>query len=110
MGEKGMNPASFLALFDGVSLWRLSAFAAAGGIGGALYFLAVWRSTKALAGGARLSKALVPMLARFLLMGLLLGLAARQGAAPLLATAAGVLLGRALVLRRAKAWGTEAAP
>ncbi len=105
-----MNPASFLAFHDGVGLWRLSAFAVAGGLGGALYFVAVWRSATALAAGARLMKWLVPMLARFLLMGLLLGLAARQGAGPLLAAAAGVLLGRALVMRRAKAWGTAAAP
>lgn len=101
-----MSPASLLPLYDWISLLRLATFAVAGGIGGALYFASVWRSAKALAAGARLMKLFAPALLRFILMGLLLGLAAWQGAASLLATSAGVLFGRAVVLRRAR----EAAP
>lgn len=95
-----MSPESLLPPVDWIGLLRLSTFAAAGGIGGALYFASVWRSAKALAASARLTKLLAPALFRFILMGLLLGLAAWQGALPLLATTAGVLVGRAVVLRR----------
>lgn len=101
-----MSPASLLPPYDWISLLRLAPFAVAGGTGGALYFASVWRSAKALAAGAQLMQLLAPALLRFILMGLLLGLAAWQGAGPLLATAAGVLLGRAGVLRGAR----EAAP
>jgi hypothetical protein len=106
MGAEGMSLESLLPPFDWISLLRLATFAVAGGIGGALYFASVWRSAKALAAGARLSKLLAPILLRVILMGLLLGLSAWQGAGPLLATSAGVLFGRAIVLRRAR----EAAP
>jgi hypothetical protein len=102
MGAEGMSPVSILPPFDWISLLRLAIFALAGGIGGALYFASVWRSAKVLAASARLTKLLAPALSRFILMGLLLGLAAWQGAAPLLATTAGVLFGRAVVLRRAR--------
>ncbi|WP_296713206.1 ATP synthase subunit I [Rhodoblastus sp.] len=97
-----MSLESILASLDGAALLRAAAFALLGGIGGALYFASVWRSAKALAAGARLTKQFAPILLRFILMGLLLGLAARQGAGPLLATAAGVLMGRVAVLRRAR--------
>jgi hypothetical protein len=106
MGAEGMSPESFLPPFDWISLLHLATFVVSGGIGGALYFASVWRSAKALAAGARMTKLLAPILLRFILMGLLLGLAAWQGAGPLLATTAGVLFGRAAVLRRAR----EAAP
>lgn len=101
-----MSLESLLPPLDAVALLRAAAFAMAGAIGGALYFASVWRSARALAAGARLTKMLAPILLRFILMGLLLGLAAWQGAGPLLATAAGVLFGRAVVLRRVR----EAAP
>ena len=101
-----MSPASLFPPFDWIGLLRLATFAVAGGIGGALYFASVWRSAKALAASARLTKLLVPAVFRFILMGLLLGLAAWHGPAPLLTTTAGVLFGRAIVLRRAR----QAAP
>jgi len=101
-----MNAGSFLSMLDAAALLRAAAFALAGGIGGALYFSAVWRSARALAAGARMTSLLAPALSRFILLGLMLALAAWQGAAPLLATAAGILFGRAIVMRRAR----EAAP
>jgi hypothetical protein len=80
----------------------LSGFVLLGGVGGAFYFRAIWRSALALAGGAGPGKTLAFMLGRLILLGALLAVASRHGAGPLLATAAGVLVARAGVTRRLK--------
>lgn len=91
--------------FDALSwsaLPRLGVFLLIGGLGGALYFYAVWRSAGALVGGAGVGRTLVAILGRFLALAALLLLASQFGAAALLAGAAGVMIGRAIMLGRLK--------
>ncbi len=82
---------------------RLAVWLVAGGLGGALYFYAVWRNAMALKQGGGLAKIIAQAFARFALMALLLAWSASLGAGPLLATAAGVFCARALIMRRLKA-------
>ncbi len=85
-----------------MSVLRLAGFGLLGLFGGALYFYAVWRSARALAGGAGLVRTVLFVLARFILLGALLVFASRRGAGPLLAVAAGVLAARFVMTRRLK--------
>ena len=101
MGAKGMSSASLYPPFDWIALLRLATFAVAGDFGGALYFASVWRSATRLAAGARLTKLPAPALSASSCWGCCWS-CRRRGAAPLLPTAAGVLFGRAFVLRRRK--------
>lgn len=95
-----------VALLSNMPDWpaalRLLGWLAAGGLGGALYFYAVWRNARALKGGGRLASVMAQAFGRFALMALLLALAATRGAGPLLATAGGVFIARAVVMRRLK--------
>lgn len=69
---------------------------------GVLYFGAIWHSANMLAGRARPIALVVAMAARFAVLAAVLTLAGLEGAAPLLATAFGVMAGRFLVLRRVR--------
>ena len=68
---------------------------------GACYFRAVWCSARLLAAGNRTRDAVALTAGRFALLGGMLGLAARCGAAALLSTACGLLIARAIVMRKA---------
>ena len=77
----------------------ISTYAAAGAMGGAIFFRALWWNTRIIVGGSDVSKAVALALGRFGLMTGLLTMAALAGAAPLLATALGVFIGRLSALR-----------
>jgi hypothetical protein len=66
---------------------------------GLLYFHAMWRSVRFLAGGTALKAAVIAMAARFAILSGVLVLTSLEGAVPLLATALGVMAGRFLVIR-----------
>lgn len=95
MGGKGVS-------FDpalGKWMLRLAGFGLLGGFGGVLYFHAVRRSALALARGAGLAGTMIFIAGRFILLGALLVFASRGGAGTLLATAAGILAGRTVMMR-----------
>ena len=66
---------------------------------GVIFFLALRRGARTLVEGGPVTTAFALTLGRFGLVGALLFLAARAGAAPLLAASVGVFVGRFLVLR-----------
>jgi F1F0 ATPase subunit 2 len=72
---------------------------AAGILLGIAYFTGVWWSARSLVQGSG-AWAIAGTALRLLLAGALLAMASRGGALPLLAMAAGVLIGRAATLRR----------
>lgn len=76
----------------------IAAHLAAGILLGIAYFTGVWWSARRLAQGSG-AWAITGIALRLLLTAALLMLATREGALPLLATAAGLLLGRAVTLR-----------
>jgi F1F0 ATPase subunit 2 len=69
---------------------------------GALYFGSLWWSTRLFERAGRLRTLLAGMAARFVVLGAALAAASIEGTLPLLATALGVLLARAAVLRRVR--------
>ena len=76
---------------------------AGAGVGlGLLHFVGLWWSTRRIAAGAGALGTVAVTLLRLVLLAAVLVLAVRQGALPLLALTAGLLGGRALVLRRAR--------
>jgi F1F0 ATPase subunit 2 len=72
---------------------------AAGILLGIAYFTGVWWTARSLVRGSGV-RAIAGTALRLLLAGTLLVLASREGALPLLAMAAGMLIGRAATLRR----------
>jgi F1F0 ATPase subunit 2 len=86
--------ASWPLLLPGLLLGFLAGFA---------YFHALWRNARALVSGRHKMPATVAMaFGRFILLAGLLFLAAKAGAMVLLLTAAGVLAGRFVVMRRGR--------
>jgi len=83
--------------------WALAPWLAAhigfGVLAGLLYFRALRRATDIFAGGGGAGGALLLGGARFAALGLVLFIAAREGAWPLLCMAAGVMLARYATLR-----------
>jgi hypothetical protein len=77
----------------------LALHVAAGAGAGALFFRALWWNTRLLVEGGPVSTTIALIVARFLGLGALLGLAVCEGAAPLLATALGIFVGRFFGLR-----------
>lgn len=74
-----------------------------GGIAvGVLYFFSLWWNTGLFNRAGRTRTLIAAMATRFVLLGGVLTAASFEGAAPLLATAAGVLIARAAVLRRVR--------
>ena len=74
-----------------------------GGIAlGALYFGGLWWHARQFGQGGRIGALLAGTAVRFALLGITLWAASLEGAMPLLATALGVLLARAVVMRRVR--------
>ncbi|MCW6513139.1 ATP synthase subunit I [Lichenifustis flavocetrariae] len=92
--------------YHGWPSWAVAAsFAAyfAGGLAlGGLHFGGLWWNTRLFADGGRLTLAMAAMLGRIVFLGGVLTLVSFEGAPPLLATATGVLLARAVVTRRTR--------
>ncbi len=92
--------------FDGLPAWAvplgLAAHLAAGIGLGAFYFQALWWNTQRFAAGGRLTTATALTIGRFALLGGVLFLASQEGALPLLAVALGILVARAVVMRRVR--------
>jgi hypothetical protein len=71
---------------------------------GAAYFTAMWRSAELFAAGRRMPLAIALVAGRFaLIAATLAGVAIRGGAMPLLMTALGVVIARAVAVRRVRA-------
>ena len=70
---------------------------------GVLYFHPLWRSLRLLAGATPLKTVFVAMALRFALLAAALAPIGQEGALPLLTTAAGIMAGRFLVMRRVAA-------
>ena len=68
---------------------------------GGLYFGSLWWHARLFDGAGRIRMLLTGMAVRFAVLGGVLTAASFEGAMPLLVTALGVLVARALVLRRA---------
>jgi F1F0 ATPase subunit 2 len=72
-----------------------------GGIAvGALYFTSLWWNAAQFGGAGRVRTLIASIAARFVLLGTVLTAVSFEGALPLLATAGGILIARAIVLRR----------
>lgn len=69
---------------------------------GILYFRTLRWNAELFGGGGRVRTLIASMAARFVLLGTILTAASFEGAMPLLATAAGVLVARTIVLRRVR--------
>ena len=78
----------------------LSAHLIAGILLGLVYFRGLWWNARLFTAGGHAPTAILLMVGRIALLGGLLTLASLEGAAPLLAMALGVLIARALVMRR----------
>jgi len=100
VGEKPMNV--FLSdLLSHFPLYPLIAMhLAAGVVLGIVFFRALWWQTRLLAQGAAVSKIVMVMASRLLLLAGLLALASMEGATMLISMAIGVILGRQLAIRR----------
>ena len=70
---------------------------------GLLYFGGLWWNAHLLAEPGRMRMAIAIMVTRFAVLAGALALAAMQGARPLLAMAAGILVARILVVHRVRA-------
>jgi F1F0 ATPase subunit 2 len=81
----------------------LALYGIAGIVAGTLYFLCVWWNARLLArrGGAWIT--ILALLGRISVLGCVLTIAARQGAAPLLAMALGFFIARFAVIRGLRA-------
>jgi hypothetical protein len=85
-----------------MNLFLLTLYLPTGVIAGVIFFRALrWGASLLVEGGA-VSTAFALTLGRFLLVGVLLLVAARQGAGPLLAASVGIFVGRFLVMRQAQ--------
>ena len=100
MDEKRMSFASFDDLPTWSVLLGLCAHFAAGVMLGVLYFGTLWWNVRLFALTGRATTTAALMIGRFVLLGGLLTLASLEGALPLLVMAFGVLIGRAVVMRR----------
>jgi F1F0 ATPase subunit 2 len=82
-----------------MSIFSLAACLAGGTALGICYFQALWWNARLFARGGRTITAIALAIGRIVVLGGLLALASLQGAAVLLVTAMGVLLGRLIVIR-----------
>ena len=85
-----------------VTVLILALYLGGGASAGGLYFANLWWTARLFERAGRVGTLLASMAARFALLGGVLTAASFQGAMPLLATALGVLLARAVVLRRVR--------
>lgn len=79
---------------------------AAGIVTGTLYFASLWWNARLFGQAGRVRILIAAMAARFLLLGVVFTEASLEGAMPLLVTAAGVFIARAIVMR----WARTVAP
>jgi F1F0 ATPase subunit 2 len=98
-GER-MTSLSFNSLPAWATYFGLAAQLAAGIIVGVLYFRSLWWNARRITAGGRVSTTIAVMIGRFVVLGVLLTLASLEGALPLLVMALGILIARALVMRR----------
>ena len=85
-----------------MNLSLLAIHLAAGAVVGVIFFRGLQWGARILVKGGAISTAFALTLGRFLLVGALLFVAAREGAGPLLAASVGILVGRFLVMREAR--------
>ena len=78
----------------------LAAHLIAGSLLGLVHFRGLWWNARLFTAGGRATTAILLMVGRIALLGGLLTLASLEGAAPLLVTALGVLIARAVIVRR----------
>ncbi|MDB5362140.1 MAG: hypothetical protein JWO51_3437 [Rhodospirillales bacterium] len=78
----------------------LAAHLVAGILLGLLYFGGLWWNARLFAAGGHATTSILLMVGRIALLGGLLTLASLEGAGPLLVMALGVLIARAVVMRR----------
>ena len=85
-----------------MSLYALSlaAYLVAGILLGLLYFGGLWWNARLFAAGGHVATSILLIVGRIALLGGLLTLASLEGAGPLLVMALGVLIARAMVMRR----------
>jgi F1F0 ATPase subunit 2 len=99
-----------LGALEGMPAWVMLADLAAHLVGGivlgVLYFRGLWWNARLFAMAGHVSASIGLMIGRIVLLGGLLVLASLEGALPLLVMTLGVLVGRFMVMRRAR----EAAP
>ena len=69
---------------------------------GRLYFLALWRSARGFTAGGSIIVLVALSVGRLAVIGTALTLASFEGALPLLSAAGGVLIARAVALRRSR--------
>jgi len=84
---------------------NLSAHLIAGILLGLVYFRGLWWNARLFTAGGHARTAILLMVGRIALLGGLLTLASLEGAGPLLVMALGVLIARAVVMRRLPATG-----
>jgi F1F0 ATPase subunit 2 len=99
MDQARMNLLSYNTLPGWAALLDLAIHLGAGTGLGLLYFRGLWWSVRQLTGDGRLVTTLALMTGRFAVLGGLVTLTSLEGALPLLATALGILFGRAIVMR-----------
>jgi len=82
--------------------WMLPFYLAFGLALGTTYFCSLHWTSDRLAAGRGVPAAVATIIVRFVLLGIVLTLASLQGALPLLMTALGVFIARAMVLRQSR--------
>ena len=97
-----MSALSFATLPGWAMGLSLAAHLAVGIALGGMHFGGLWWNTRLFSEGGRAATAVAVMVGRIVLLGGVLTLVSFEGAAPLLATALGVLLARPLVTRRVR--------
>jgi hypothetical protein len=85
-----------------VFAFRLLAHLGIGFVAGEIFFRLLRRQAQLLITGGPVLAGLGLLIVRIILLVAVLGLVSREGALPLIATAAGIMLGRIRVLRPAK--------
>jgi F1F0 ATPase subunit 2 len=99
MDEKRMTSFSLAGLSPWPVALSLAGHFTAGFLLGLVYFRGLWWNARLFASGGRVITTIGLMLGRFILLGGLLTLVSLQGAMPLLMTALGVLIARAVFMR-----------
>ncbi len=93
-------------LFSALPAWAapigLAAHLGAGVGLGVLYFRSLWDNVHRFTHGGRLFPTIVLAIGRFGLLGCLMALVCLEGAQPLLMLSLGLLVGRSVVMRRAR--------
>lgn len=97
-----MSVLSFARLAPLALAPSLAIHLAAGFLLGLLYFRSLWWNTRLFVLGGRAATIIALGLGRFTLLGAVLIFASLEGAVPLLALAAGVLIARPIVMRRVR--------